>query len=287
MVQSRNIKRIGVTERKAREMSKRMILCVLFVFLCGSMAIGQEVGEGPAGTDSEAEALGITLDATFVSQYIWRGYDVFDDSAAFQPSVNWDIADTGFSVNVWASQPFGSSNEEIRELDTTLAYGTTLFAEEAYAVDLGVNYLYFDYYRANSHIDLHELGGWVFFPSLLTIGDQVFVPSYYVGKDWPNESSTPGVSGWFHVLGVSTDVVVPGLSEDDWFQTLSLGADVTYNDGAFGADHDWSHVTLSLSTSLPVGPVTLTPALYYQVSMDDSVNPDDELYGGLSVTYGF
>ena len=233
---------------------------------------GQEMlNQYPADESPAVQLLGVTLDATFVTQYIWRGYDVFDDSAAFQPSVNWDMGDTGFSANVWASQPFGSSNEELRELDCILAYGHTLFSEESYALDMGVNYIYFDYYRANSHADLHELGVWLSLPSLVEIGGQTLAPTYYVAKDWPNESSSPGVAGWFHVLGLSTDVAVPGLAEGDWFQTLSLGADVTYNDGAFGADHDWSHATLSISTSLPAGPLTLTPALHYQVSMDDSV----------------
>ncbi len=40
-------------------------------------------------------------------------------------------------------------------------------------------------------------------------------------------------------------------------------------------------------TGLEVGPLTVTPALYYQISLDDSVNDEDELWGGLSVSYRF
>jgi hypothetical protein len=62
---------------------------------------------------------------------------------------------------------------------------------------------------------------------------------------------------------------------------------VNYNDGILGADHDWSHATLGLSTSFELEPVTLTPFLNYQISMDESVNDEDEIYGGISITLDF
>jgi len=95
----------------------------------------------------ESKDLGLTADMTLVTKYIWRGYDLFDDHGAYQPSINWDILDTGFSVNVWGSFPFGSGNENFKELDCTIAYGTSLFEDEIYAMDLGVNYIYYDFPR--------------------------------------------------------------------------------------------------------------------------------------------
>ena len=52
---------------------------------------------------AEDEGLGISFDATWVSKYIWRGQDVYDDHAAFQPSINFDLYGTGFSANVWTT----------------------------------------------------------------------------------------------------------------------------------------------------------------------------------------
>jgi hypothetical protein len=68
---------------------------------------------------------------------------------------------------------------------------------------------------------------------------------------------------------------------------LVFSWDITYNDGqgASTIDHDWSHITWGLSTSFDAGCGTLTPALYYQTSMEKSINPEDEFWVGVS--YGF
>ena len=79
------------------------------------------------------------------------------------------------------------------------------------------------------------------------------------------------------------------LSPDTPEQVISLTADVTYNDG-YGhttGDSDWSHATWGISTAVPVGEMTFTPAIYYQTSMDDAINTEDELWVGLSLTYSF
>lgn len=60
-------------------------------------------GVGRAGTGSAMGDLGVTLDATWVSKYIWNGFDKLDDKAAFQPSVTLDLFDSGFTVGVWGS----------------------------------------------------------------------------------------------------------------------------------------------------------------------------------------
>jgi hypothetical protein len=40
--------------------------------------------------------------ATFVTKYIWRGYNLVDDPA-IQPSLDFGFGDSGFSANVWHS----------------------------------------------------------------------------------------------------------------------------------------------------------------------------------------
>ncbi len=233
----------------------------------------------------KSKSLGITADMTLVTKYLWYGYDVFDDHGAYQPSINWDIFNTGFSVNVWGSFPIGSGNEVLKELDYSVAYSTTFFEEEIYAVDLGVNYIYYDFPRVNSRFvpDTHEVGVSVALPNLIKIGDSALVPSYHGAKLWPADSELGfDVAGGIHTLGLGYDFTIPNTE-----QVLSLSADVNYNDGLFAADHDWSHATLGISTSFEVGPVSLTPFINYQISMDDSVNPDDDFWGGLSVSMSF
>ena len=100
------------------------IIGILILIVSGNVSWSQEA--------EESQSLGVTADMTLVTKYLWYGYDLFDDHGAYQPSINWDIFDTGFSVNVWGSFPFGSGNEVFKELDYSVAYGTTFFEEEAF-----------------------------------------------------------------------------------------------------------------------------------------------------------
>lgn len=234
-----------------------------------------------------AGPLGVDLDATYVSKYMWRGYDLFNDRGAFQPSINADLFGTGFSANVWASIPAGSGSEDLTELDYTLSYAFSLFADEAYALDICANYIYFDYIKLNHMADCHEIGVGASMPNLIRVADIALVPSYYMGHIWPNSSGVDDVAGAFHVLGLGFDLPVSTPITSGAPLVLSFAADITYNDGAFGADHDWSHSTFGVSTSLPFGPGTLTPFVNYQVSMDDSVNTENELWSGMSLTFSF
>ncbi len=252
-------------------------LSTLVVVLAGMLGMSGMARAEDAG-------LGVALDATYVSKYLWRGYDLFDDHAAFQPSVDFDLFGTGFGVNVWGSIPMGSGNgiNAWQEYDYTLYYGTTLMEDETFAVDFGANYIYFDFPKLNSEADTQEFGVSAALPNLIAVGELTLVPSYYVGKLWPTDSGVSGVSGWYHSFALATDIAIPGTE-----YALSLSSDINYNDGLFGSDHDWSHMTFTAGTSFDVGPVSVGPFVAYQVSMDDSVNDEDEFYGGVSVSYSF
>ena len=256
--------------------------------LVSVVAMGQGVAAGEEGRADGG--LGIALDMTYVSKYLWRGYDLFDDHAALQPSVDVDLFGTGFGVNVWGSIPMGTGSNGHgdginiwQEYDYTVYHGLTLFEDERYALDVGTNYIYYHFPKLNHKADTQEIGVSVALPNLIEIGGSALVPSYYAGKLWPTSSGQDSdVAGGYHALGLSYDLAIP---ETEY--ALSLTADVNYNDGMFGSDHDWSHATVGISTAVDVGPVSVSPFLSYQISMDDSVNSEDELYGGVSVSFRF
>ncbi|MCK5564424.1 MAG: hypothetical protein KAJ07_04205 [Planctomycetes bacterium] len=90
------------------------------------------------------------------------------------------------------------------------------------------------------------------------------------------------VEGFTHLFGFSCDLPDLEIIENP----LTFSWDITYNDGQGSAvDHDWSHMTWGLSTSFEVGSGTITPALYYQTSMEKTINTEDEFWVGIS--YGF
>lgn len=276
---------VTIMLRNQKQLTRALTLSIALTLACMvTMSAAQDAD------DQETDAkLGIDLDATYVSKYIWRGYDLFDDHAAFQPSVNLDLFDTGFSINVWGSIPMGTGSNGHgdginiwQEYDYTAAYAYSFFEDEIYALDFGVNYIYFHFPKLNHMADTQEIGAGVAMPNLLKIGDSALVPSYYAGKLWPTSSGAGDVAGGYHSFALSYDLAIP---ETDY--SLSLFTDINYNDGLFGSDNDWSHATFGISTSVEVGPVTVTPFLNYQASMDDSVNDEDELYGGISVSFSF
>lgn len=263
--------------------TKKMIVVLLGVLLLSSSALMAQNGD-----DGK---LGVDLDSTFVTKYVWRGFDVLDDHGAWQPSVNLDLFGTGFSANVWGSIPIGSggdNNNIKQEYDYTLAYGFTLCEDEAYAMNIGTNYIYYDFPKVNSRKipDMQELGASIAMPKLMAIGELALVPSYYYGQAWAAKSDSADVEGAFHLFTLSCDIPLTCPITDNEFVLTTFG-DLMYNDGALGADHDWSHSTVGVSTAMEVGPVTVSPAIYYQISMEDTVNENDELYGGLSVSYSF
>lgn len=248
-----------------------MVVCFGMLFGASACAFAQD-----------EPALTFDLDATYVSHYIWRGYDVFDDTASFQPSLNANLWDSGFSLNIWQALACGSGYRNLEELDYTVAYGNTFCAGEFYEFDFGANYIYYDFYdNPSADVDTEETGAGIAFTHLLPIGDSYIIPSYYVGKLWPVDGADD-VAGIYHSLGLAYDWIIP-----DTDYALSFTWDINYNDGMFNADHDWSHTTFGLSTSVDVGPVTVTPFVNYQISMEDTVNNEDELYGGLSVSTSF
>jgi len=146
--------------------------------------------------------------------------------------------------------------------------------------------LYYDYFRMSSDEgDSQELAFSISWPEVFSFN---LTPSYTMSYLYSAKSDSPAASlemeGFAHVFGFTYDF---NTTQTDL--PLTFGWDITYNDGQGGTsiDHDFSHITCSLATSLDFGPGSLTPITYYQTSMDDSVNDEDELWFSLSYTMSF
>ncbi len=262
-----------------------------------------------------------TVDATWVSKYLWYGFDRLDDAGAFQPSVDVDLFGSGFSVNVWASYPTsggdmnksatnraGTSRVDATEYNYTIAYSTVFGEGEPGAVAVRAHGRYYDFIdQADEAGDAHEVGVQISMPEICPGG---IVPSYFVGRIWPaaGSSGTDGAGtakpdlpgnydGWIHVFGLNYDWRIPGLSPDTPEQVISFSAAAVYNDGFAGGptgagggavDHDWSHALFGVSTSFELAEnVHLTPAFYYQSSWEDTVNPEDEMVFSIGASLKF
>jgi len=268
----------------------RFRTCLSYVVLSSSWLFAQEVQEKA----TEPQKLGIDLETTWVSRYMWLGYDLFDDHAALQPSVTWNVFDTGFSLNVWGSIPMGTGSFENsgginqwQELDYTAAYDISFFEDQPWQIDVGTKYVYYNLIKLNHLADSQETGVSIGLPNLVKCGPVPITFSYYGAKLWPTSSGVDDVAGGYHILSSSADFDLPFPCMKNDVQTFTFSTDITYNDGVYNADHDWSHVTMGLSTDFDLNPITVSPFLNYQISMDDSVNKENELYGGVSVSISF
>ena len=225
---------------------------------------------------------GFTVDNEFSTKYMWRGFDLFDDHPAWFVSTDIDLSEQlgeGWSLNVWYAQPWGSGSEEFKELDYTVSFSNTVNDGEMDEMEYSVGWLYYDFYEANKDVDAHEAFLGMSWPNALKCGEAPLVPSFFVAQFWPIES---GDTGTYYNFRLDMDVECP-----DTGQVFGLYSDISYNDGMLSDDSEFSHISFGVSTDCEVMGVEISPYINYQISMDDSVNSEDELWGGLSTSITF
>jgi len=259
---------------------------------------------------AEEEKLSGTIDVTYFSKHIWRGFDYYaDDHSAFQTGINIDLYGTGFGVDVRWMRAISAPFENAERISVGLYYGNKLFEAETYATNYKVGWVYYGFpdeprsgnspttHPAAQAADMQEFFASFSWPNICPAG---FVPSYTILTMWPSEGDSAGHNnaGWAHIVGLGYDLIVPGLLPDTPEQTLHFSAAMVYNDGvapgvviggASGTiDHDWSHAVFGLSTDFDLGNnLSFTPAVYYQSSWEDSVNTEDQAWISLSMKYAF
>ena len=258
------------------------------------------------------EEMGVELNAKFATKYLWRGIDLMGNKAAFMPSVTVDFSTItgieelkGFSGQVLAVYPGSSgmatattSMVNSTEYDYSVAYRGTCSQDGMVQTDYAVIYTYYDFIdQPTTAADAQEIALAFAWPNLCSaLGIDAMdklVPTYMAAKIWRSKSNSTlaaGYDGWAHFFGLNYPVefagFLPGEGNEE-NQIFDLSFEIVYNDGYAAADHDWSHATWGIGTDVAMGPVTFTPAIYYQATMDSSVNTEDEFYSTFNFKYAF
>lgn len=233
-----------------------------------------------------------TVDLSYTSRYIWRGYDILDNAGAFQPSI--DLShESGWGVSIWMSYPErgGSSNDvdsrvNLTEYDYTLYYTGKALAGDVWETNYKIGWRYYDYIDTYTKaMDKQEVFVEAEMPKLT---GNAIVPHVAVYQVWPSRSNSDikDASGTIYVMGFNyllpTEEQLPNLP-------LTFSWDLVYNDGVMYSDHDLSHMVWGLKTQMtcPFTGAKIVPAFYFQNSFEDTVNTSDEYWGTISYSFVF
>ena len=261
------------------------VLSVLLVL--GMLA----VGFGGCRAAQERPSAELTVDV--LSQYVWRGLALSDDSVVIQPSMT--VSYLGAYVNLWGNYDTDRDNEHApalkgadwNETDFTFGY---IYDELPYGVVLDIGGIY---YALDGDDSLELFGG------LLAI-----CPKTGIGfglRVYREISHYPAT--WLE-LSAARDFDLP------WYgASLALSVSAMYlasaDKGAYPDPDDpedefsgWSYLQVGAEISFPVGKyLTVTPKIYYSFSLSEEAdhlledgswdNHHDHFFGGVGVSFAF
>jgi hypothetical protein len=290
------------------KLAMRKTVIVLIALAACTLTQAQVPGVGSAVTGS--------VGVEYQSLYMWRGFNVFAGKSATQISGDLNLVGTGFGMSVLGhvansggTTAAGQSMVNSQRWDYNPYYQGALFTESTMMTQYRLGYLYFNYPESSSHVtghsaDLQELHAIFSLPKVT--GVEGLVPTYVLVKLWPNSSNsltgagktapgaTGGSSGFAHIFMLDYQFAIPGPISSIPEQIIKLHSELVFNDGVDprpngpGVDHDWSNMVLGASTDFDLGNnITLTPAVYHQLSFEDTVNENDEWWATLGAKYAF
>jgi len=248
------------------------------------------------------------IEFSYLTSYIWRGFDVYGPSgdSGIAPAVTLDLFGSGFGFRTQANRAVHSGFENTERWDYTIFYRNMLWPDARHAMAYHIGYVYYNYPdNSRTLADLSEMQGAFSFPQLL--GIKGLVPTYVLVKLWPAGSGelvasrvdlTRGIlsrgtaSGWAHIFMLDYGIPITPLLPNQKEQAIRLHSEFVFNDGVGPAgqdvDHDWSNAVFGILTDFELGGgFSFTPAFYIQSSWDDSVNTEDEYWAVLTMQYRF
>ncbi len=270
------------------------------VLLAAAVAVAQDAQDEFAETPKEPHTM---IGTTWDSQYIWRGFDIFRDAGAIHVMADLNLFDSGFGVSAVGHQSLSDGFGELQRWDGTVYYQNVLWSGEPLATNFRLGYVYYYYPKTNFGLTQDLMEGHVVlsWPNLLPI--QGLQPSYAFAYMWPgrqndwaqiaNPTFDDDCRGIFQIFMLDYAFTVPGLlSPDD--QVIKLHSELVWNGGLspLGAkvNSGLSDAVIGASTDFVFGAdrnIVLTPAIYYQFSLEDTVNPDDEFWASVSLKFAF
>lgn len=228
---------------------------------------------------AEEEAPSADLSVSFSSKYVWRGYELSNDSIVIQPSMT--AGYKGFGFNLWGNLDtdqdealFGTDGGNWNETDMTLSYDGS-----AGMIGYSIGYIY---YGLDGAADTQEIYAGV---SL----DTIAAPSLTIYRDFDE------YEGWYVNLAVGHSFpVTEAISLDIGGHVSYLAADdaetLADPDDPTSEYSDFHDGVVSISATIPITELlSVTPELYYSFPLGSDASDviDDHIYGGVTFSMAF
>lgn len=215
--------------------------------------------------ESAFSEIGCRSNLTFVSRYIWRGFDtIVDDRPAIQPSFTFDFGKSGVWFNLWSAVALADT--DFVELDLVLGYDRPL----------------------SEHMSLSAGLGYFTFPAMSGYPDNnSATPEVYVGVTANSLPISPSVTLYYDFnLG---DGIYSTLSFSKGFRigtkvlntSFSVGYMDQYQD--IEVDRGFSDICFGVSTDFGYKSITLSPSINYVIVPNETINDEDEFWVGLLI----
>ena len=263
------------------EIFKLATLTLFITLILGAVHVWAEEEEKPTAS----------ADVGVFSKYIWRGYELSNDSIVIQPSIT--VGYKGFSINLWGNldtdlddmDPAISDKSEWNETDLTLSYERSFDM-----VGMEVGYIY---YGLDGVDDSEEIYASVGLDVLLS-------PTLTVYREISH------LPGWYFNFGISHSFDLPKEI------TLDLGGSVGYyhsdDDDFVEVDDNLNPTTekyrnfhdglISVGLTVPFAKfLTFSPMIAYSFPLTGQAdnllkaasfsNDSDYIYGGATLSVAF
>lgn len=234
---------------------------------------------------AEEKKLAVTFDFTYMSKWMTKGREGYGQQGGIFGTIDIGLWDTGFGTAVTHQQAKASGYVNKERLNYKVYYGSKLFNGRNFKTDYKISWIYKEY--PDEPRNVRNVQEWEFVFSWPEIIPNGLVPKYIAHYVYPAGSNynNRSITGWVHRFGLGYKLNMLEIPEP-----FDISAEIAYTDGFGGkaVDHDWSYATFGISTKLKLSNnLSFVPALYHQISMDDSVSKRDVTYCKLSMRYKF
>ncbi len=231
--------------------------------------------EGAFNSWAEEDSPTASGSVAFLSKYMWRGYELSDESIVVQPSMT--LAYKGSAFNIWGNLDTDPADDKaaLDETDLTVSYDTSIGS-----FGLGAGYIYYDLDGMDDTQEFYLKASYDNFltPTLIIYKDISSLPGYYFSISLSHSFSlTDAVA--FNLSGAFGYYI----SNDD--AIVEAGTNNKYNGLQDGL--------LSASLSIPFTEyITVSPTISYAFAISDQAEDSlgistGETFGGVVLSFAF